>query len=84
MGDDGNDLGPRCGALRVRERGAGRCSRTGLVGRDDAEDVVSAAMVNVFRGRTWSAVENRRAYLYRAVFNEAQALVPSRTRARSS
>jgi RNA polymerase sigma factor (sigma-70 family) len=45
---------------------------TGLVGRSDAEDVVSSAVTRSFSSPSWSTVTNRRAYLYRAVFNEAQ------------
>jgi RNA polymerase sigma-70 factor (ECF subfamily) len=44
---------------------------TGLVGRSDAPDVLSSAVVRSLSGRAWPTVENRRAYLYRAVFNEA-------------
>jgi RNA polymerase sigma factor (sigma-70 family) len=46
----------------------------GLVGRDDASDVLGAAFANALASRTWSRVENRRAYLYRSVLNEATAL----------
>ena len=44
---------------------------TGLVGPQDAPDVVSAALVDVLASPSWAQVENRKAYLYRAVFNEA-------------
>jgi RNA polymerase sigma factor (sigma-70 family) len=44
---------------------------TALVGRDDAADVVSTAVVKALASPTWPAVANRRAYLYRAVFNAA-------------
>ena len=43
---------------------------TGVVGPDDAPDVVSTAMVNVLWAQTWESVRNPRAYLYRAVLNE--------------
>lgn len=46
---------------------------TGLVGRSDSEDVVSTAVLSAFRSRSWPEVTNRRAYLYRPVFHEAQA-----------
>jgi RNA polymerase sigma-70 factor (ECF subfamily) len=46
----------------------------GLVGRDDAPDVLASAVANALGSRTWSTVENRRAYLYRAVLNEAKAV----------
>lgn len=45
----------------------------GLVGRDDAQDVLSSAVASALSSRMWSKVENRRAYLYRAVLNEASA-----------
>jgi RNA polymerase sigma-70 factor (ECF subfamily) len=45
---------------------------TGLVGRQDAADVVSSAVVRSLGTPKWSAVTDRRAYLYQAVFNEAQ------------
>ncbi|HEX9969297.1 MAG TPA: RNA polymerase sigma factor [Acidimicrobiales bacterium] len=43
-----------------------------LVGRDEAADALSAAVVKALASPTWPSVVNRRAYLYRAVFNEAQ------------
>jgi RNA polymerase sigma factor (sigma-70 family) len=45
---------------------------TALVGRGDAPDVLSGAVVKALATPGWPAVANRRAYLYRAVFNEAQ------------
>jgi len=42
---------------------------TVLVGPDDAPDVVTDAVLAAFRSAQWATVENRRAYLYRAVFN---------------
>src|ERR671910_1062228 len=45
---------------------------TALVGRSDAHDVLSGAVVKALATPGWPAVANRRAYLYRAVFNEAQ------------
>src|SRR5919109_3083648 len=45
---------------------------TALVGRADAPDVMSGAVVKALATPGWPAVANRRAYLYRAVFNEAQ------------
>jgi RNA polymerase sigma-70 factor (ECF subfamily) len=44
---------------------------TGLVGANDAADVVSGAVVRVLSSPAWASVSNRRAYLYRAVYNEA-------------
>lgn len=45
---------------------------TGLVGPSDAHDVVSAAVLRSISSRTWSTVSDRRAYLYRAVLNQAK------------
>ena len=44
---------------------------TGLVGRDAAEDVFSQAVVKTLAAPRWPFVTNPRAYLFRAVFNEA-------------
>lgn len=44
---------------------------TVLVGPSDAQDVVAEAVVRAFRSPGWPAVDNRRAYLYRAVLNQA-------------
>lgn len=43
-----------------------------LVGPGDAADVLSTAVVKALASPTWPRVENRRAYLYRAVFNAAR------------
>ena len=45
---------------------------TGLVGPIDAPDVLSSAVVKSLSSPRWPSVADRRAYLYRAVFNEAQ------------
>ena len=45
---------------------------TALTGPSMAEDVLSDAMLRVFSSPPWKAVRNRRAYLYRAVLNEAR------------
>ncbi len=45
---------------------------TALVGPVDAADVLSSAVVKALSTPGWPAVTNRPAYLYRAVFNEAQ------------
>ena len=42
-----------------------------LVGAADAADVLSTAVVKALASPSWPAVTNRRAYLYRAVFNAA-------------
>jgi len=44
---------------------------TGLVGGADAGDVLSSAVTKALASPSWSTVTNRRAYLHRAVFNEA-------------
>jgi RNA polymerase sigma factor (sigma-70 family) len=45
---------------------------TGLVGPSDAQDVVSAAMVRVLSSSSWARARDQRAYLFRAVVNEAR------------
>jgi RNA polymerase sigma factor (sigma-70 family) len=45
---------------------------TGLVGPTDAPDVVSDAVIRALSSRSWSGVQNHRAYLTRAVLNEAR------------
>ena len=47
---------------------------TTLVGRVDAPDVVSGAVVKALASPSWRAVVNHRAFLYRAVLNEATTL----------
>src|SRR5262245_42951341 len=44
---------------------------TVLVGTDDAPDVVTDAVLAAFRSPQWRTVENRRAYLYRAVLTRS-------------
>ncbi|HEV2428196.1 MAG TPA: RNA polymerase sigma factor [Acidimicrobiales bacterium] len=53
---------------------------TGLVGPADAEDVVTGAFLRCWTSSRWPSVENRRAYLYRAVLNEARSLHRGRRR----
>ena len=45
---------------------------TGLVGAADAADIVSTAVVKALASPSWPTITNRRAYLYRAVYNAAQ------------
>jgi RNA polymerase sigma-70 factor (ECF subfamily) len=45
---------------------------TALVGRTDAPDVLSGAVVKALATPAWPEVRNRKAYLYRSVFNESQ------------
>jgi RNA polymerase sigma factor (sigma-70 family) len=47
---------------------------TGLVGPQDAPDVVSAAVLACIFSKGWPRVENPRAYLFRGVLNEARRL----------
>lgn len=46
---------------------------TALVGRSDAQDVMANAFTKAMAARSWPSVENQRAYLYRAVHNEARS-----------
>lgn len=52
-----------------------------LVG-DDAEDVVASAFARCMSAEGWAGVENHRAYLFRAVANEARSLQRSAVRRR--
>lgn len=45
---------------------------TVLVGPADAADVVSATLVRLLGNARWAAARDRRAYLFRAVLNEAR------------
>jgi len=45
---------------------------TGLVGREDAADVFANAIVKALASPSWPTVTNHRAFLYRAVLNEAR------------
>ena len=53
---------------------------SGLVGPSGAEDVVANAVLRAVSGSRWSRIDNQRAYLYRAVFNEACSQQRSTTR----
>lgn len=44
----------------------------GLVGRVDSADIVSAAVLQSMSASSWRDVTNHRAYLYRAVLNQAR------------
>lgn len=44
---------------------------TGLVGPSDAADVVSSAVLGCVSSRRWNTVDDRRAYLFKSVVNEA-------------
>lgn len=54
-----------------------------LVGPDSACDIVSSAALRVFGSRSWSRAENQRAYLYRAVLNEARMTARGEQRRRA-
>jgi len=45
-----------------------------LVGPSGAEDVVADALIRAFGSSNWPVVENKRAYLYRAVLNQARSV----------
>jgi len=45
---------------------------TALVGSADAADVLSSAVVKALASPSWTGVTNHRAYLHRAVYNEAR------------
>jgi RNA polymerase sigma factor (sigma-70 family) len=55
---------------------------TVLVGRNDAADVVSSAVLRALRSPGWPSVTNHRSYLYQAVANEARNLYRSDDRRR--
>ena len=55
---------------------------TSLVGPSDAGDVVQGAVVRAMWSENWSSVRDHRAYLYRAVLNEARMLARSSARRR--
>jgi len=55
---------------------------TAVVGPSEAPDVVSEAFLRCVVSRRWPTVSDRRAYLYRAVLNEALATRRSLTRRR--
>lgn len=45
-----------------------------VVGPSGAEDLAASAMGRVLRGSSWRSAENLRAYLFRAVTNEARSI----------
>jgi DNA-directed RNA polymerase specialized sigma24 family protein len=44
---------------------------TAAVGPSDAEDVVASGVLRAMSSPRWPSIENRRAYLYRAVLSDA-------------
>ena len=64
-----------------REHGPGLIRfATGLVGPNDAQDVVHTAVLKAFQSRGWASVANHRAYLYRSVANTARSAYRSTMR----
>jgi DNA-directed RNA polymerase specialized sigma24 family protein len=57
---------------------------TGIVGPSDSRDVVSAAMVSAMWSANWDLVDHERAYLYKAVLNEARQHLRRRERRRDA
>jgi RNA polymerase sigma factor (sigma-70 family) len=55
---------------------------TVLVGPDDAPDIVTDAVLGAFAAPNWRNVEHRRAYLFRAVLNQANSFHRSTSRRR--
>jgi RNA polymerase sigma factor (sigma-70 family) len=55
---------------------------TGLVGPSHAQDVVAEAVLRCLCARQWPTVEDKRAYLFRSVYNESARLHRSHHRRR--
>lgn len=55
---------------------------TVLAGADHSHDVVTDAVLRAFESPSWDDVENRRAYLFRSVLNEANSFHRSTSRRR--
>lgn len=53
-----------------------------LVGPSDAEDLLASAVLKGITAPRWAAIENKRAYLYRALTNQARSAHRARTRRR--
>ena len=56
---------------------------TGLVGPSHGPDVVAEAFLRCLGSKQWPRVQEKRAYLYRSVYNEALRLHRSTSRRRS-
>jgi RNA polymerase sigma factor (sigma-70 family) len=56
---------------------------TGLVGPSDAADVVASAVLRAMTSKSWPQVTDHKAYLYRAVANEARSQYRSTMRRRA-
>jgi RNA polymerase sigma factor (sigma-70 family) len=50
-----------------------------IVGRDNAEDVLSTVVIRIMANRPLSDLESPRPYMYKAVLNEARSLLRSRS-----
>lgn len=55
---------------------------TGLVGPDNASDVVSEAVLSCMSSSKWAEVTEKRSYLYRSVYNKAAEFHRASTRRR--
>jgi RNA polymerase sigma-70 factor (ECF subfamily) len=53
---------------------------TALVGPNDAPDVFSTALVKAFSSASFAGVSNKRAFLYRVVYNEANRFLRRKVR----
>ncbi len=69
------DASLQADAVEIYEKHADELIRfaSALVGPSGAEDVVAAAMERALGSVDWSTVKARRAYLFRAVLNEARS-----------
>lgn len=56
---------------------------TTLVGPADAEDLLGSAVIKAITAPAWGRIDNKRAYLYRILVNEAHSTRRSRTRRRN-
>jgi len=70
----GTERSEREGDADVYARHAGELVRfaTVLAGPSGADDLVASAVVKAFTNPGWPGVQNQRAYLFRAVLNEAR------------
>ena len=77
-----SDVVPEVSDAVLYERHAPELMRfaVSLVGPSDADDVVASAVVDAISARRWRSIENKRAYLFRAVVNEARSLHRGRAR----
>ena len=74
----GTERSEREGHADVYARHAGELVRfaTVLAGPSGADDLVASAVVKAFTNPGWPDVQNQRAYLFRAVLNEARETFP--------